>query len=147
MALINLIVSLVFLILYWSSASTIITYASFSLLISNKIIQSFLRARDNYKKQVATSSYMMEYTSFNVLDEDEMMLRGLEFDEDKGYRAATTRKRESKGLLLGMMNDNDKDKDKDHLDNDNGNGGEKPYCAHNYNEVSDVELSYLDKSK
>ena len=60
-SLINLAVSLAFLIVYWSSASTVITYASFSLLIANKIIQSFLRARDNYKKERATSSYMMEY--------------------------------------------------------------------------------------
>lgn len=70
MTIVNVSLSSVFLLNHYRNTSTLTTLLSFSLLVFMKLHRSYTMSRKSQRETRAYSSYMMEYSSFNVLDKD-----------------------------------------------------------------------------
>lgn len=72
LAVCNVVVSGIFLGNHFRGSSTVTAGLSFTLLVAMKLWGSFSRARKDNRNKSASSAYLTENASFNVLDPDYM---------------------------------------------------------------------------
>ena len=70
MTILNVILSSIFLLNHYRNTSTLTTLLSFTLLVFMKLHRSYTMSKKSQRETRAYSSYMTEYSSFNVLDKD-----------------------------------------------------------------------------
>lgn len=85
-AVANIAVSSVFLSQNFQGSSTITAGISFTLLVMLKLWSSYQRAKKDQRNQSASSAYLSEDCSFNILDPDFVRAHGLSLTK---YSAAT----------------------------------------------------------
>ena len=66
----NVVLSSIYLAMYYQDTTTISTLISFSILVFMKLFSSFSLAKKSVLDDQAYSAYLMENSSFNVLDAD-----------------------------------------------------------------------------